>query len=332
MKTLLVTGIGGFLGLRVAAEARARGYDVRGIDASEAAVARAREAGFTAAFGDITAEASMREAMRGVDAVVHTAAVVEEGGSMELFTRVNVGGTAIVAGAAAQAGVRRFVHVSSVMVYGFDYPPLVEEDGPLAHGETNPYCATKLASEAEALRHHGAMKVVVLRPADIYGAGSVPWILRPLALMRARLFALPSEAGVLNPVYVDDVAQAAGLALTTEATGTAFTITGGLAVGCDAYFGRLAAWLGQRWVPRLPARVLRSSLAALAVASRIVGRRPPALPEGVDYLLRPAAYSGRRAAEGLGFHPATTLDAGLRATHRALSLDVLGLGSPASRR
>ena len=110
----------------------------------------------------------------------------------------------MVTRAAREAGVRRFVHISSVMVYGFRYPPDVTEDGLLA-GEGNPYCETKIESErvARSFQEPGTLDVVALRLGDVYGPGSVPWVVRPLELMRRRLFILPSGGrGVLNPVHM----------------------------------------------------------------------------------------------------------------------------------
>src|SRR5262249_55924364 len=157
------------------------GWQVRGIDNSAAAATRAERVGAWVQTGDVTAEGSARRLCGGAEVIVHTAAIVGEGGEggdWARYRRVNVEGTRTMARAARAAGVGRFVHLSSVMVYGFTYPDGVDEDGPL-RGENNPYCQTKIESEA-ALRELLPSGVTIVRPGDVYGPGSIPWVVRPL--------------------------------------------------------------------------------------------------------------------------------------------------------
>ena len=86
------------------------------------------------------------------------------------------------------AGGERAVHISSVVVYGYDDPGEQEEG---AHLRTYgiPYIDTKSASDRVA-RRRGA---IVVRPGDVYGTGSVPWVVRPLELPRAGRLAVPGE-------------------------------------------------------------------------------------------------------------------------------------------
>jgi len=142
-KTLLITGIGGFIGLRAAEIALSRGMKVRGLQRSPEKAKAAQKLGAEVIVGSITDPAAAAKACQGVDIVLHTAANAEAGGAMEEFREVNVGGTINMAKAAKDAGVKAFVHLSSVMVYGFNYPKYVTEEGPLC-GENNPYCQTKI--------------------------------------------------------------------------------------------------------------------------------------------------------------------------------------------
>ena len=308
MARVAITGVAGFIGSHVAEAALSRGFFVRGLDVIDRA-----PAGVERVVGDVREAAAAARLCSGADFVVHTAAIVGESGRKELFWRINVEGTRVVARAAREAGVRRFVHISSVMVYGFRYPPGVTEDGPLA-GEGNPYCETKIESErvARAFREPGNLDVVALRLGDVYGPGSVPWVIRPLELMRRRLFILPSGGrGVLNPVHIDDVVRAVFLALDRPVSG-AFNITGGAAVTCREYFSRLAALAGRRGVPSLPAPLLHAGFTALAALAPLFGQKPIAYASGVDFLMRPYAYSIEKARRDLGYEPSVGLDEGLR--------------------
>ena len=74
--------------------------------------------------GSILSERHLREALEEVDTViqVHRAAVVEEGGDVERFNKLIVDGARLVAEVAKAQGAERFLHLSSVMVYGFNFP------------------------------------------------------------------------------------------------------------------------------------------------------------------------------------------------------------------
>ncbi|MFW6049640.1 MAG: NAD-dependent epimerase/dehydratase family protein [Myxococcota bacterium] len=316
MQTLAITGVGGFIGARLAEVALERGMRVRGLDISSDAAAKAEALGVEAVVGDITDPAAAARMCQGADAVVHTAAIVREGGDWDLFRRVNVEGAETVARAARDAGARRFVHLSSVMVYGFHYPPGITEEGPL-RGDDNPYCTTKIQSEQALLAFHerGDMEVVVVRPGDVYGPGSQPWVVRPLQLMKQGLFALPNRGrGYINPVYVDDLAEGILLALHTEHTGEAFNLTDGRAVTYTEYFGRLARLAGLRPPRTLPTPVLRVAFRAIEQGFGLAGKEPPAHAQALDYLLRPGAYSIDKARRLLDYAPAVDLDEGMRRT------------------
>lgn len=314
MGTIAITGVGGFIGQRLAERSLERGWRVRGLDLSPEAAARVEAMGVPTVVGDVCDPDAARRVCEGADAVVHTAAVVREDGPWELFRRVHVTGTETVARAARDVGVRRFVHLSSVMVYGFHYAPGVDETGPL-RGDDNPYCTTKIESEQAVHSFHasGDLQVIILRPGDVYGPGSMPWVVRPVELIRKRMMILPSGEGrCINPVYVDDLVDGIFLALETEHVGEAFNVTQGGAVPYTEYMGRLARMLGTRLPPRLPAPVLRVLFGGIEAVYTAAGREPPARAQALNYLVRPGAYSIRKARHLLGYEPRVDLDEGMR--------------------
>jgi nucleoside-diphosphate-sugar epimerase len=318
--TIAITGAGGFIGLAMIRRAVARGLLVRGLDISEAAARRAADAGAEAIVGDVNDASAVRALVQGAQVVFHTAAIVEEDGRLEDFRRVNVEGTRTVAELARDAGVRRLLHLSSVMVYGFRYPDGVDEDGPL-RGEGNAYCQTKIESERVALSFHdpAGMGVLVPRPGDVYGPGSVPWIVRPLALMRRRMFLLPASGGVINHVHVENLIDAAFLALDRDISGIALNVTDGTATPCREFFAHHARWLGRDGVPTLPDGLMRISLRAGAALFRLAGRKPPAVPAAVDFLSRKHAVSTERARRVLGYVPRIALAEGMAEIARTMN-------------
>ncbi len=315
-QTVVVTGIGGFIGLAVAEGFRRGGATVRGLELPGPAAERAKARGFEVLEGDVTDGGSAHRVSVGANVVVHTAAIVAEGGALERFRQVNVGGVTTMAGAAKAAGVQRFVHLSSVMVHGFSYPDGVTEDGPL-RGEGNAYCQTKIESEAQlaAFAAPGTFDVTVIRPGDVYGPGSVPWVVRPLQLMKRGLFALPDGGrGVINHVHLDSLVDAIRLVVEQRASGT-FTISDGVATSCRDYFAPLARLAG-RPLRSVPARLLLFGFSFIEPAFEAFGADPPARADAVRYLLRPHAYSIEKARRVLGYAPRVTLDEGMRGVER----------------
>lgn len=320
MTTIAITGIGGFIGLQMARRALALGWGVQGMDISPQGCARARAAGAQVEQGDINDAGVLARAFAGADIVFHTAAVVQEDGPRELYERVNNDGTRSVCQAARAAGVKRLVHLSSIMVYGFAYPQEVSEDGPF-NVAGNLYNETKLSSERIALgfnRPAEGFGVMVIRPGDVYGLGSVPWVHRPLEALQKRLFALPADrSGVINHVHVDNLVDAVFLVVQKDACGEVFNITDDEATPCHVYFGHLAQMTGRR-VPFIPAGLMRGGLGMAAKVLPLFGQQPLMQPAVIRFLQRRHKVSCAKAREQLGYVPAIGLAAGMRRLHTEL--------------
>lgn len=319
MKRLGITGAGGFIGAALAARASARGVEVVGVDRDAAALQRVLPL-MTRAVADVRDTEAMARALAGCDTVVHTAAKVEEGGTLDSFRDVNVRGSLATAIAAKRAGARRFVHLSSVMVYGFRFPPFVVEDGPF-RGDGNPYCITKIESEV-AVRGEAddAFSVIVVRPGDVYGARSVPWVTRPLEMMRARTFALPEHGtGILNHVHVEHLVDAITMLIDADVRQGAFNVTDERATTTAEFFGYHARMLGRTGIPRVSTAAMRTAITALATVAALRGRPAMAAPEAVDFLARPHAYGTERIRR-LGYRPRIGLEEGMRGVAAELGL------------
>ena len=301
---MFITGALGFIGRRLADRYRAAGADVTGVDVREH-----RELGVVS--GDITKPGAWLEAASGSDLVIHTAARVGMRGPADEFWRANVLGTRNALDAATRAGAKRFVHFSSIVTFGFDFPDGVDERYPLRPNGV-PYVDTKIASEQAVLQAHAAGEVActIVRPGDVYGPGSQFWTVTPVREIAARRMVLPAMGrGIVSPVYVDDLVEGVGLAAERpEAAGQVFTLTGGPGVEIRDFFGRYARMLGKRTVPVAPTR------AVVAMASTLgrVARDSEVTPAAVRYLARTGGYSIDKARSLLGYEPAVDLDEGMR--------------------
>jgi nucleoside-diphosphate-sugar epimerase len=314
-RKVAVTGAGGFIGNAICREFVERGALVAGLEIDEESRDRVLATGAAFAATDVAADPDTHRGMArvihgvgGANYVVHTAAHVREWGAMEDFVRVNVQGTRNVLDAAKSAGVERVVHISSVVVYGYDDPGEQDEDA-FHRTYGNPYIDTKSASDALALRH-GA---VVIRPGDVYGPHSVPWVLRPLELAKAGQLVVPGKGdGVMLPVYIDDLVEAVALGLLEGKPGRAYTAWSGEEVTFEEYFNRLADLVGGRHARRLPRPLLAVSAASMEAAASIRGAPPAFSRNAITFIDRRGTVSTRRIREELGWEPRVGLDEGLR--------------------
>ena len=319
-KTILITGIGEFVGLRTAELASARGMKVCGLQSSSDKIKKAENLGDKVIVGSVTDRATASRACQGVDIVLHAAEVAQEGGSLEKFREVNVGGTINIAQAAKDAGVKTFVHLSSGLVYGFNYADRITEEGPLS-GENNPYCQTKIEAEKALLQLNSPpdFGIIIIRPGDVYGPGSIPWIVRPLLLMRQKLFAYANDGrGVINHVYIDNLIQAIFLAIEKETYGEIFNVTDGQETTWKEYFVRLAEIAGLPAPFSLPKDELKLFLKVRNQGQKLFRKQADLLPEVVDFMTRPYAYSITKAQTILSYEPAINLEEGMRLTQEWL--------------
>ena len=315
---VVVTGAGGFIGEATCRGLVERGAEVVGLEIDEARADRVLATGAAFAACDVATDPDdARSADRILaehepDHVVHTAAHVREWGDMDDFVRVNVGGTRNVLDAAERAGVGRVVHVSSVVVYGYDDPS--EQDDDVFHRSYGiPYIDTKSASDALALRR----RAVVLRPGDVYGPGSVPWVVRPLDLARSGQLSVPGKGdGVMLPLYIDDLVHAIALAIWQGKPGRAYTAWDGEPVSFEEYFNRLADLAGARHARRLPRRLLAGAAAVIEAVAGLRGAPPAFSRNAITFIDRRGTVSTRRIRDELDWAPEVELEEGLRRVER----------------
>jgi nucleoside-diphosphate-sugar epimerase len=166
----LVTGASGFIGRAVVSAFAQSGFTLR------AAVRRPPQPAFAAGVEvmqhpDLSQSFDWRPLLEGIDQVVHLAGIAHTGPGIapELYDRINRAATAELATAAAQAGVKQFVFVSSIRAQSgpsADHA-LTERDVP---APTDAYGRSKLAAEA-AVRASG-IAFTILRPVLLYGPGA----------------------------------------------------------------------------------------------------------------------------------------------------------------
>lgn len=177
---ILVTGATGKVGSRLSKRLAQRGDHVRALVRDEARAGDLRQAGIELVRGDLLEPSSLDAAVRGVDAVVHCAAFFR-GATAKQAHSVNDLGTRHLADAAGAAKVKRFVFISTGLVYGPTGGQPADEDFPCAPSAAYP--VSKLAAERFLLAKHD-IDVRVLRLPFVYGDGD-PHIAEVIPMMRA---------------------------------------------------------------------------------------------------------------------------------------------------
>jgi len=279
---VLVTGAAGFLGSHVVSTLRSRGEEVRALVRPGRPRAWVEATGAEIVEGDLLDEKSLRQACRGVDAVVHCAALRGNRSRRRREQRqTNVEGTARLYRAAHDHHVSRIVHVSTIATLGADRVgvPRNEESAGNLVGIGLPYVDSKRESEERALSAAWAgMPVVILNPAHLAGPrldGRVPSPVARLARRRMRFV----PCGGVSVADVEDVARSTADALVRGRVGERYLL-GGHNLEHKEFYAALAR--GMSLPPpvfRVPPFVARALALATGVLDLARLSRPPFSPE-----------------------------------------------------
>jgi len=305
--SVLITGANGFIGRALARHFREQGSTVIGVDLhgdGEHVVA-----------GDVANPEAWAHLLDQAQVVVHTAALVTNAMPDTDMWRVNVLATRNLAAAAARHGVRRFVQVSSIVAYGNAAVGELDEEHPVhAHGGS--YVRTKLASEHAVLAAHAqhGLDVVIVRPGDVYGPGSRPWVIVPIEMIKRRQFLLPARGeGYFRPVYIDDLVRGIALAATAkQASGQIFNLSSDGYVTTKTFFAYHHRWLGRPGPLCLPTSVAWSLAEATFHVGRLFGARSEGSGTSMLQLSTRCWFSIKKAGEVLGWKPEVPLDDGMQ--------------------
>ncbi len=261
MKTLAITGGTGFVGRKLLAQAVANGFQVRALTRR----AQPSEPNVNWIRGALDKPEALADLVRGADAVVHVAGVVNALDTAG-FVAGNVDGTRAVIDAALDGGVARFVHVSSLSA---------------REPDLSAYGASKRAGEDVVTA--SALDWTIVRPTGVYGPGDME--MRDVFRMARMGIALLPPPGRVSLIEVSDLAR---LLLALAATGdlrTVFEVDDGHAMTHAELAALVGRAVGRRVLPlHLPAALL-----ALGgrIDRRVRGAGAKLTPDRARYLAHP---------------------------------------------
>lgn len=308
---ILVTGANGFIGRRLCARLQADNACVR-------AILRTASNGpwEEAVIADLGKSPLAEGCMDGIDTVFHLASKVHAVDEVETdvaaYQAVNVDGTARLLDAAGAGNVRQFILFSSVKAAGEGDDIVLDEASPAS--PTTVYGRSKLQAEQLVLKSPGIAKVVVIRPAMVYGPKNPGNLCRMIAAIRTGFFPpWPRIENRRSMIHVDDVIETAMLvSRKPQAAGQVFFVTDGRYYSTRQIYEWICAAVDapvRRW--SIPMSLL-SGLALIGDgASAISGRNMPFNSDVLSKLAGSSAYDSAKIRDMLGFEPKWTLETAL---------------------
>ncbi len=268
--TVFVTGASGFIGGRLVSKLVKRGYQVTCLVRDPARAEALKMEGVRLVKGDITSKESMREPMKGVQAVFHVAGLYAIGGvDAARMQAINVDGARNTLELAAEMGVPKIVHTSTVGVFGNTHGKIVDESyRALREDMISTYELTKWMAHyqvAERLQNRGAPLIIVL-PGGVTGAGDeAPHAMAFEMFLRRSPLMLGAKSG-MTYAHVDDIAEGEILALEKGRAGESYVLAGEALTFKELFeiLGKLSgARASSMWLPGWSAKMSADILAPL---------------------------------------------------------------------
>lgn len=247
MGLTLITGASGFVGTHLAADMRNRGLPIRAVSRSESQGSSKVES--------YSPETDWRPHLHGVDTIIHLAARVHvmretEADPLAAFRRANVDTTINLARQAAQAGVKRFIFMSTIKVNGEQTKPGRPFRNSDLPNPQDPYAISKAEAEAELWKLSGetGMEICVIRPPLVYGpgvGGNFRWLIKWVHYGLPSIFSSIDNRRSL--IYVRNLTDfAIELIENTEAKNRHFLISDGCAFSTHRLMEEIAAAAGKK--------------------------------------------------------------------------------------
>jgi nucleoside-diphosphate-sugar epimerase len=294
---ILVTGAAGFTGHHVVIAAARAGFEVRATDVSSrhyGALFEALGAEFAAA--DLTRREGLDGLLEGVDGVFHVAGIHDYSTPDEVIFAVNVKAVENLCDAATTAGVSRFIHVSSVGVYGFGWRSGVpiREDAEKLTPPLNNYNRSKWEGEkvVEHYQREKGLRATVFRPAAIYGPRSEYGLYSAFEKIHAsrnrrRMLMAGRGDRIEAFLHVEDLCRALLFAFEHDETiGEVYNISDHSRMTTADFFRLVSRQLFGEEKPflRVPLRLLLPLAALSQQLARWLGRKPALEKATLQYL------------------------------------------------
>lgn len=316
---VIITGATGFLGFRACEYFHELGYEVVGIGRNEQKGKQLMEQGIHFEKLDLIERDQLVHICKGMDAVIHSAALSESWGEYKDFYRANVECTENVLYAIRMNNIKRLVHISTPSLYfNLNSREYVKENEPLPKTFVNAYAATKYIAEEKVLAAvETGLDAIILRPRALFGPRDTTILPRLIELNRTRGVPLPNDGqAVTDLTYVDNVVRAIELALKapTTCSGEVYNITNDEPVILKDALEKLFFHLHMPFrAKKIPYSLLRMVATTLEMTYRLfnIKKEPLVTKYSVSVLGETQTLSVEKAREELGYTPIVSIEKGI---------------------
>jgi dihydroflavonol-4-reductase len=315
-KRILVTGAGGFMGHNLANRLSMEGHQVIGVDVHFAVrPLDGNPIQFEAVIEDFRSTSKMKRHVQNVDYVFHLASAhLKQSMATSEYWDINVHSLPPFLELIQSSGVKRFVHTSSVGLYGNLSTWPADENSP-CHPQSI-YGETKLAGEkiVNSYCHENRFPFIILRPAWVYGPGCPRTAKIYRTLKKKHFVMIGSGDNKRHPVYIKDMSNAFLKALESDTALGETIIIGGPEVITTSElistFSRELSLPGP--VLKIPYPVGKMLATGMETIFEVLKKEPPISNRSLEFFDTNNAFSIQKSKDKLQFTPQFTLADGLR--------------------
>jgi dihydroflavonol-4-reductase len=317
---IFLTGGSGFIGSRLAPLAVQSGHAVTVVTPVNNAHEKARcdaltQAGIKVVVAPLEDSAVIARELQGQDVVIHLAAAQHEAQAPEsYFHKVNVDGTRNLLELAAKAAIKRFVHGSTIGVYGSAAAGSLNEDSPLA--PDNPYGRTKAAAEKVVREFNSPMEWTIVRISETYGPADMRLLKLFKGVKKGRFPVLGDGQNLHQVIYVDDLSRGLLAACASPAAPKqTVVLAGSEKITTNDMVNAVRDAVGSnKSVPHVPIWPFVAAAHVFEATFSPLGLKPPLHRRRLDFFRKSFYFSNERAATVLNFRPQVSFHTGARNT------------------
>ncbi len=318
---ILITGGTGFIGSQLALRCQQDGHRVCVLgreDANPTEIGNQKflaDNGVEILLGSVVDRDRMFSVTESVDIVFHLAAAQHEMNiSDDIFRQVNVEGTRNILDASVSAGVKRFVHGSTIGVYDKDSVDAVDESTLLR--PDNIYGVTKLEGEEVVASYFENIPSVIVRISETYGPGDRRLLKLFRMIQKGRFFMIGGGKNIHQLIYIDDLVQGLLMAsIETEAIGEVLLLAGTERLTSNEMAQSIADAIDVRGPSlRVPVWPFLTLAIILETLLRPLGIQPPLHRRRMDFFTKSFQISTDKAEAVLDFYAETNFLRGAKQT------------------
>jgi nucleoside-diphosphate-sugar epimerase len=321
---VLVTGANGFIGSNLSKKLIEQGHEVRAMILRGTPEWYLDGLNVEKVYADVTSPETIPAAIEGMEVVFHLAARASDWGPWELFLKINAEGSRNMAEAAAKAGVKRFVQMSSIAVHRYRGIKGADENWP-RDGFDFPYAVSKIKAEnyVIGIGQNTGMEVTIIRPGVFpFGPNDTTSFYQMAEAMEHGVFGyINSGRARVSINYVENLAEGMILAGTLPAgANQTFIIEDGLTPTWRELTEKFADALGctRPWLSLPYAIAYPVAWTMDALFRAVKAEKPPPLTRyRIKVVARDLVFNGEKARRMLGFKPGVGLDEGIARTVQA---------------